>query len=182
MPVGRVWRIGSAWFAQETAPLIRAILSLVPQLDAEDIVIGWRALWRRRAMALWDIGAYDELTRRLSGTLQIYAPWNALYWGRLLARSGRSAESGMYLLLSGLYDPEEIPIVTVYQRRYHHATPNQIVAELPIPVRMRWARAHFPDRVLADFAAMPSPPWLRRRVPWPEDILRLANDHVTPLC
>ena len=181
LPHGRVWRIGSFWFAERYATLIAALHDLPSRPDVEDLVIGWYALWRRRTLELWADGAYTELVQRLSGTLEHYAPWNYLYWGRLLAQSEQPAEAGMYLLLSGLYDPAEAPLVAAYQRRYQHATANQVVADLPGVARLRLARARFPERVLQDFAAMPSPAWLYRRVPWPAGQLRVAADHCTPI-
>lgn len=181
LPHGRVWRIGAFWFAERVAPLIAALHPLPSRPDQEDLVIGLHALWRRRVLEMWADCSYDNLARRLSGTLEYYAPWNYLYWGRLLVQRERTAEAGMYLLLSGLYDPAEAPLVAAFQRRYQHATANQIVGDLPGGARMRYARARFPDRVLQDFAAMPSPAWLYRRVPWPAGQLRLAADHCTPI-
>ncbi|HEY1011123.1 MAG TPA: hypothetical protein VGE07_00365 [Herpetosiphonaceae bacterium] len=164
LPGGPFWIIAQLWNGRRRYPDQEPLRAALAALAAETrLALHGGAFWHLAAREWWDAGRYDELDRRLLGSLTRYDSIGYLYWGRRLAMLGHP-DAGMYLLLSGLYEADEAPLVERFKHRCRRMTAGQVASSLPKPALWRQSRYYcFPDRVFADLADTPAPAWLKRR-------------------
>ena len=159
LPRGPVWVVGGYYSFEFQRPLLDRLSNLPATPEAPRVIVGRRSFWELAAEELWLAGEFDELERRLPGTLVAYGPTKYVVYGRLLARRNRRHLAGKYLLLSGRYSSGERELVDGFKASLRGMHPNQVVSQFPRPCRRRAARARFPDRVLKDLESIPCPPW-----------------------
>jgi hypothetical protein len=162
LPKGPAWILVRRWGTPVPQLLIEAFDGIAPELDELRIFTNWRQFWRAAVAELFEAGQWDILDRRLAGALGEYDPVLYLYWGRLQQLKGNAQGAGLYVLLSGCYEPSDGELVERTKRRFRKSHPNQVIAEIPRPCRKVSARMAFSQRVWDDFREIPHPPWWRQ--------------------
>lgn len=128
----------------ETRPMTESGLA-----HAESEAVAGR-LWRAKEILAGNIGSHG------------YSPERFAAYGRILARMHDTKEAGKYLLLSGLADEAEAPIVEVFLDSVRDRPHKWIYSQFP-GIARRNALADFPERVREELVQLGFPRDFRRK-------------------